>query len=66
MEVLLAAAVAALVAALAADDATLELVALQGHDGGGGLRDMPCGDALHRRREDAASAAIGLALPLLL
>ena len=54
------------VAALAADDAALELVGLELHHGHGRLGHVPGGDPLHDRRQDAAGAPLGVVARLLL
>ena len=54
------------VAALAADDAALQLVGLQLHDRDGGLDRVAGGHALHHGGQDAARAAVGVAARLLL
>ena len=54
------------VAPLAADDAPLQLVGGQLHHRHRGLHGVPARDSLHRGREDAARAAVGVAPGLLL
>jgi hypothetical protein len=54
------------VAPLAPDDAALQLVRLERDDRNGGLDRVAAGHALHAGGKDAARAAVGVALGLLL
>ncbi len=56
----------AYVAALAADDAALQLIRLELHDGHRGLNGVAGRHPLHHGREDAAGAAVGVGAGLLL